>query len=147
MADRYLDERTFGVGDVICAQGDLTTEMFIIQEGKVAVTRTVKGREIFVALLDRGDFFGEMALLNSQPRHATCFAMTPTRVLALRSGELLLKLRRDPTFALEMLRTLSQRIRYLDDQVAKLLEREMVSREDLARMLARTASHRAEHIE
>ncbi len=147
MADRYLDERTFGVGDVICAQGDTTTEMFIIQEGKVAVTRTVKGREIFVALLDRGDFFGEMALLNSQPRHANCFAMTPTRVLALRSGELLLKLRRDPTFALEMLRTMSQRIRYLDDQVAKLLEREMVSQDDLARMLARTASHRAEHIE
>lgn len=124
MADtQYLDERTFAIGDVICAEGDTTTEMFIIQEGLVVVLKSLGGHNLYMATLDRGDFFGEMALLSAQPRHATCVAITPTRVLAIHSGELLLKLRRDPTFALEMLRTMSERIRHLDDQVARLMEK------------------------
>lgn len=141
MADQYLDERSYDVGDVICVEGDTTTEMFIIQEGLVVVLKAVSGRDVYIATLDRGDFFGEMALLSSQPRHATCLAVVPTRVLALRSGELLLKLRRDPTFALEMLRTMSERVRYLDDQVARLMERESISRHDLAETFARAAFH------
>lgn len=139
MADQYLDERTFQPGEVICAEGDTSTEMFIIQAGRVSVTRRMAGADTLVAVLDRGDFFGEMALLNSQPRHATVTALEPTRVLALRSGELLLKLRRDPTFALEMLQAMSQRIRYLNDHLARLLEQERVTREDLENLVAKSA--------
>jgi CRP-like cAMP-binding protein len=139
MAEKYLDERTFQPGEVICAEGDTSTEMFIIQEGRVNVTKHMAGAEMPVAVLERGDFFGEMALLNSQPRHATCTALVPTRVLALRSGELLLKLRRDPTFALEMLQTMSQRIRYLDDQLARLVERERITREDVETLMTKAA--------
>ena len=50
MAEHYLDERTYRTGDVICAEGDTTTEMFIIQEGKVGVTKKVAGRETFIAV-------------------------------------------------------------------------------------------------
>jgi CRP-like cAMP-binding protein len=138
MAVKYLDERTYEAGDVIFSEGDTTTEMFIVQEGKVVVTKNVAGRDVFLATMERGDFFGEMALLDSQPRHATCSALVPTRLLAIRSGELLMKLRRDPTFALEMLVNMSRRIRYLDDHVAQLMSDQMLSRQQLDKVIARS---------
>jgi len=136
MAPRYLDERTYAAGDVIFAEGDQSTEMFIVQEGKVQVTKKVAGGDLFLATLERGDFFGEMGLLDSQPRHATCSALVPTRLLALRSGDLLIKLRRDPTFALEMLQSMSRRIRHLNEQVARLTDDQQISRQQLDQLLA-----------
>ena len=138
MSTDYLDERTYETGDVIFSEGDTDSEMFIVQEGKVVVTKKVAGADVFLAMLDRGDFFGEMALLDSRPRHATCSALVPTRLLAIRSGELLMKLRRDPTFALEMLKNMSRRIRYLDDQMTKLMEDEMMSRQQFSKLLAKS---------
>lgn len=138
MAPKYLDERTYAAGDVIFAEGDQSTEMFIVQEGRVQVTKRVAGGDLFLATLERGDFFGEMGLLDSQPRHATCKALVPTRLLALRSGDLLIKLRRDPTFALEMLQSMSRRIRHLNEQVAKLTDDQQVSRQQLDHLLAQS---------
>ena len=138
MAPKYLDERSYAAGDVIFAEGDQSTEMFIVQEGRVQVTKKVAGGDLFLATLERGDFFGEMGLLDSQPRHATCSALVPTRLLALRSGDLLIKLRRDPTFALEMLQSMSRRIRHLNEQVAKLTDDQQVSRQQLDHLLARS---------
>jgi CRP/FNR family cyclic AMP-dependent transcriptional regulator len=141
MASKYLDERTYEPGDVIFAEGDTSTEMFIVQDGKVVITKNVAGREVFLALLERGDFFGEMALLDSQPRHATCSALVRTRVVAIKSGELLMKLRRDPTLALEMLQTMSRRIRYLDDQLVELIQKQAPSRSVLDKLIAKSEYH------
>ncbi len=138
MAPKYLDERVYEPGDVIFREGDTSTEMFIVQEGKVVITKNVSGREVFLAMLERGDFLGEMALLDSQPRHATCSALVRTRVVAIKSGELLIKLRRDPTMALEMLQTMSRRIRYLDDQLVELLRHELPSRVALDKLIAKS---------
>jgi len=144
MADKYLDERTYEPGDVIFTEGDAGTEMFIVQEGKVVITKNVAGRDVFLAVLDRGDFFGEMALLESQPRQATCCALLRTRIVAIKSGELLIKLRRDPTLALEMLQTLSKRIRYMNKQLDELMQKEMLSRQELEKLVARSEYARGE---
>jgi CRP-like cAMP-binding protein len=138
MAARYLDERTYQTGDIIFAEGDPGSEMFIVSEGHVVITKQVAGRDVFLAAQGRGDFFGEMALLTSSPRHGTCVALVPTRLLAIKSGELLMKLRRDPTFALEMLQQMTRRIGYLEDQMAKLMEQELASRQELATILAKS---------
>ena len=106
--------------------------------------KDVAGREVFLATLGRGDFFGEMPLFDGQPRHATCYALAPTQLLAVKSGELLIKLRRVPTFALEMLNTMSGRVRYLEEQVTKMLEDQLFSRQELTKALART-EYRREH--
>jgi CRP/FNR family cyclic AMP-dependent transcriptional regulator len=137
MAVKYLDDRIYEPGATIFAEGDTSTEMFIIQEGKVVVTKNVDGSDVLLATLERGDFFGEMALLDSQPRHATCAALVRTRVVAIKSGELLIKLRRDPTFALEMLQTMSKRIRVLGDKLAELMQSEAASLEQLEELRAR----------
>ena len=142
MSQKYLDDRVYESGDVIFSEGDVTNEMFIIQEGKVVITKKVAGREVFLAMLERGDFFGEMALLDSQPRNATCMAIVRTKLVAIKSGELLMKLRRDPTLALEMLQTMSRRVRFLDDQLAELMQSEMVSRQQLEKLLAKSEYQR-----
>lgn len=138
MTTGYLDERTYQTGDIIFAEGDTSTEMFIVQEGKVVVTKHVTGRDVFLATLDRGDFFGEIALLDSQPRTATCVAIAPTRLLAIRSGELLVKLRRDPTFALEMLHHMSQRLRHLNNEASRLLEEQVRLHDEFAKIATRS---------
>ena len=142
MSITYLDQRSYQVGDVIFREGDTSSEMFIIQEGTVVVMKDVAGREVFLATLGRGDFFGEMPLFDGQPRNATCYALAPTQLLAVKSGELLIKLRRDPTFALEMLNTMSRRVRYLEEQVTKMLEDQLFSRQELTKALARTEYRR-----
>lgn len=116
----FDDERTYEDGDIIVAEGDPGTEMFVIQSGRVRVTKKAPGGEVVLATLDRGDFFGEMSLLESLPRIATVRAVGRTRLVAIRSGELLMKIRRDPTFAFELLQRMSARVRALDEQVARL---------------------------
>jgi len=145
MSANYLEELSYKTGDVIFEEGDKGTDMFILQEGKVAVFRKFADEEVLLATLDRGDFFGEMALLENLPRSATCRALMATRLAAIRRGELLMKIRRDPTFALEMLQHMSRRIRYLDEQLISLMERERVSREELARVRAASEYPDKEH--
>jgi CRP/FNR family transcriptional regulator/CRP/FNR family cyclic AMP-dependent transcriptional regulator len=134
---RYLDERTYATGEIVFAEGDASAEMFIVQEGTVALTRTVAGREMFIGTQERGDFFGEMSMLTGRPRNATCVAMAPTRLLAIRSGELLIKLRRDPTLALEMVAQMSRRMAYLEEQLVKLSEQQLESRAALDKVIAK----------
>jgi len=138
MAPKYLDERTYIAGEVVFTEGDAGSEMFIVQEGMVGVVKNVAGREVFLAAQGRGDFFGEMALLDSQPRSATCFALVPTKLVVIRSGELLMKLRRDPGFALEMLQQMSRRLLYVEQELGKSMEHGLESQQRLATILAKS---------
>src|SRR5260370_31420800 len=95
MVYKDLGERDYAAGETIIREGDTSTEMFIIQEGKVAVTKRIGDNEVFLATLQRGDFFGEMSLLESLPRNATVRALTETTLVAIRAVELLMKFRRD----------------------------------------------------
>lgn len=95
--------------------------MYVIQQGKVAVVKDVGGREVTLAILERGSFFGEMALLESLPRTATVRALGHAKLLVIRPGSLLMRIRRDPTLALEMLQQMSRRIRAIDDRLVALL--------------------------
>jgi len=106
-------------GELIVAQGDDDANMFIIQSGAVEVRRHVGDQVVVLSRLARGDFFGEMSLLESQPRTADVVAVEPTMLVELGAGALLFRIRRDPTLAAEMLQKLSHRIR---DLTAALVE-------------------------
>ncbi|OYV91090.1 MAG: hypothetical protein B7Z68_10995 [Acidobacteria bacterium 21-70-11] len=68
----------FPAGSVIFREGDLGREMFIIQKGHVRISLSVGDHEQEVAVLEKGDFFGEMALLEQSPaRSATAVAVGP----------------------------------------------------------------------
>jgi len=112
-------EKVFRDGEFIVREGERTREMYVIQSGKVAITKNVEGQEIQLATLGRGDFFGEMSLLESMARDANARAVGETKLLVIAAGGLLLRLRRDPTFAFEMLHRLSGRIRTLNAKVVQ----------------------------
>lgn len=114
-------ERTYSDGEIIVREGDTTRDMFVIQNGKVRITKRVGANELELALLSRGDFFGEMSLLESLPRDATAHAVGQTELLVISAGALLVRMRRDPTFAFEMLHRLSGRVRSLNARLVELL--------------------------
>jgi CRP-like cAMP-binding protein len=107
-------ERVYRDGEAIVRQGDTGREMFIIRSGHALVQRSTGGQ---IARLGKGEFFGEMSVLESMPRDADVVADGVTRVLVLGPGALLVRLRRDPTFALELLQALSSRVRSLNERL------------------------------
>lgn len=116
-------ERDYSDGELICREGESSNEMFVIQSGKVRIFKSSGPRQVDLALLEKGNFFGEMSVLEGLPRDATAQAIGHTRVLVMSTGALLVRLRRDPTFAFELLHRLSGRVRSLNSRLLKALEK------------------------
>jgi CRP/FNR family cyclic AMP-dependent transcriptional regulator len=117
-------EREFQDGEVIFNEGDDSREMYVIESGQISIRKKIAGsKEVQLVCFQRGDFVGEMALLESLPRFASAYAIGVTKVLVLRPGGFLLKIRRDPTFAFEMLQQLSRRIRITNERMLEMVIR------------------------
>jgi CRP-like cAMP-binding protein len=115
-------EKIVADGEFIMREGDLGTDMFVVQSGRVIISKRMAGREVVLATLGKGEFFGEMSLLESLPRDADARAEGEVKLLVLRPGGLLVRIRRDPTFAIEMLNRLSGRVRTLNAELEAALE-------------------------
>ena len=109
----------FEEGEIIFNEGDLGVEMFILQEGNVEVYRQVNGDQRELAVLEKGDFFGEMSLLEGLPRTATAAALTNTRLLRINGSTFDQMLRSKPEIAVRIMRKLSCRLR----ETEKLLQK------------------------
>ena len=120
LKDREVVER-YADGALIVSEGEDSREMYVIRSGQVAITKTIDGQEVRLAVLSKGNFFGEMSLLESLPRDANARAIGSTEVLVIRASGLLVRIRRDPTFAFEMLYRLSGRIRSLNQRVSAMV--------------------------
>lgn len=112
--------REYADGEVICRQGDPGDAMYIVQAGRVTVTRDENGTPVFVGELKAGDIFGEMALVERQPRSATVRAAGAARVMTLDKRAFMRQVHEDPSLAYRMLEIMSRRIRRLDAQVLEL---------------------------
>jgi CRP-like cAMP-binding protein len=128
-------ERSYADGEVIVHEGDVTRDMFVIRTGRVRITKQVGEREVELATLERGDFFGEMSLLESLPRDATARAIGQTELLVISAGALLVRMRRDPTFAFEMLHRLSGRVRALNARLVDLIAKSGLDRAEIEQLL------------
>jgi CRP/FNR family cyclic AMP-dependent transcriptional regulator len=151
----------FKRGEAIVEQGKKSNALFIILTGRARVMTTdQRGREVILATMQPGDYFGEMSLIDSEPHSATVRAEVQTDVLVLGRLEFAACLPENGSMAYSVLRGLVQRLRHADrkieslalmdvyGRVAKaLLEfssvdslgnsviREKVSRQDLAKMV------------
>ncbi len=83
MAQRFKSA-SFKKGDIICHEGEPGDAMYIIRSGVVTVHASVDEREMFLAELRRGDFFGEMALLSDSPRNATARVLLDAMIYYIR---------------------------------------------------------------
>ena len=107
-------------GEEIVRQNEVGDCMFVIQEGQVEVLSELDDDEFRLGLLGPGEFFGEMAIVEKQARAATVRAVGEARVLTVDKRTFLRRVQEDPTLALNILRTLCQRIRALDTEIAEL---------------------------
>lgn len=103
--------RIYEDGEQIVAQGDRSSEhMFIIQSGKVRIVGDDAEATHELALLEPGEFFGEMALLDAKERSASAFAVGNTHVLSIDRRHYLRRIKEDPYKTIDMLTRLAQRI-------------------------------------
>jgi len=112
--------RIYTAGEVIFRQGELGDRMYVIQEGKVEIVLEQGGKEIVIAVRAPGDFFGEMALFEREVRMATARALGPARLLSVDQKNLLRRVHEDPSLAVRIIQAMSQRIRNLSGEVARL---------------------------
>jgi CRP-like cAMP-binding protein len=106
-------------GQIIFDEGDVGTEMYVIQSGTVEIfKRTKKEGERCLASLEKGDFFGEMSILEDVPRTASARARTECELVKISHSTFDEMLRHNGEIAVRMLRKLSRRLR----ETTKLLE-------------------------
>lgn len=125
----------FQEGEWVFKEGDHNRDLYIIQEGAVEIIKQTASGEMKLATFEKGDFFGDMALLQGGPRFAGARAKGVTRLLILQPGGFLLKIRRDPTFAFEMLQQLSHRIKVSNERLLSLIQRGGLSLEKAQEVL------------
>jgi len=119
----FSQERRFPENAYVFQEGDEGRELYVIVEGRVMICKYIPGGgEEALAILDRGDFFGEMSLLDGEPRSADARAYGgPLTVLALGEGTVREVLSMDAEAALEFLRLLcrllADRLREIDEKV------------------------------
>ncbi len=117
----HLKPQSYTKDDVIVGQNDEGDALFIIQSGKVKVVLYGEnGREAILTIFRAGDFFGEMSLLDGQPRSANVIAIEPTAVLMLSRNDFESHLRSHPDTALRVLAEMSGRLRRADEVIGNL---------------------------
>ena len=106
-----LETVTFKKGDVIFEQGALADRAYIIHKGIVMVTSSRGGQEIVIDTLRRGDFVGEMALVDDKPRSATAIAGEETVCAVITKEELDASLSQSDLLVYALIKLLTQRLR------------------------------------
>jgi CRP-like cAMP-binding protein len=112
--------KTFNDGEVIIRQGVAGNFMYEILDGRVEVLQEREGKEVRLAVLAKGDFFGEMAIFEREVRSATVRAQGQVRVLTVDKKILLRRISEDPSLALRILERMSHRIREMDNELVRL---------------------------
>jgi CRP/FNR family cyclic AMP-dependent transcriptional regulator len=112
--------KTYQDGEIITRQGDVGKVMYVIQQGKVEVIVESNGHETLLRVAEEGEFLGEMAIFDHEVRSATLRARGEVRVLTIDKKNFLKRIHVDPSLAFRIVQTMSQRVRELGDEVARL---------------------------
>ena len=116
---RHTTKRSYGPGATVVKQGDTSMSFYIVLSGSVRIIREGEGgAHVDVTESGPGGFFGEMGLIDDQPREVTVIADEPTECALLAKWDFQRELRDDPEIALALLPILNTRIRWLDAQLA-----------------------------
>jgi CRP/FNR family cyclic AMP-dependent transcriptional regulator len=102
-----IERRSLKAGSVIFREGDEANELFVIKSGQVRIQ--IGNRTI--TELGQDSIFGEMALIDSEPRSASAVAMTDVELVPVSEKQFLFLVSQTPYFALKVMRVLAQRLR------------------------------------
>jgi CRP/FNR family transcriptional regulator len=117
-----LTTRDVRRGHVVFREGDAGDRLFIVLEGKIKIVRAAAdGRENLLAVLGRGELFGELSLFDPGPRTATAIAVTDGRLASLDHDDLRPLLLAQPQVAVGLIQALAQRLRRTNEAMADLV--------------------------
>ncbi|HEU4563962.1 MAG TPA: Crp/Fnr family transcriptional regulator [Gemmatimonadaceae bacterium] len=115
-------ERTYPKGSVILFEDDPGDSLFIVKNGRVKVVLVGEdGREVILAMLGAGEHFGELSLIDGQPRSAHVIAVDDAQILILRREDVRRRVEESPALAWTLLTGLSRRLRRADEQIGGLV--------------------------
>lgn len=118
MDESLWTKKTIEKGEVLFLEGDLADNIYFIKEGIIKVfVLTSSGREKILALLGAGDFLGEMAIIDDQPRSATAQALEKSQVMVLNKDSFCTQIKKDPLLAYKIIQMLVSRLRQTDQQL------------------------------
>jgi CRP/FNR family transcriptional regulator, cyclic AMP receptor protein len=113
-----MREKSYPKGSVIVFEDDPGDSLFIVREGRVKVVLIGEdGREVILGVLGVGEHFGELSLIDEQPRSAHVIAMEDTDLLVLRSDDFRRRVESNPAVAWSLLQELSRRLRRADGKI------------------------------
>ncbi|HYI09757.1 MAG TPA: Crp/Fnr family transcriptional regulator [Thermoanaerobaculia bacterium] len=121
--------RRFPMGEVVFYADQIGDIFYLIREGQVKVTMTSpEGKEIILSIMGPGDFFGEMALLDDEPRSATVVATEALDVVSIWRNDFLEILAENHTIAKKILAELSRRLRTASSRIESLATMDVYGR-------------------
>lgn len=115
-------ERSYPRNSVILFEDDPGDALYVVAQGQVKVVLIGEdGREVILSVMGEGEFFGEMALIDDEPRSAHVIAMEDSSLLVIRREDFQDLLQQTPGIGLVLLRELSRRLRRVDEKVGSLV--------------------------
>lgn len=114
------NQRQFAPGEVIIREGDSADCAYMIESGRVRVSRASQLGDVVLAELSSGELVGEMGIISEKPRSATVTAIEDTRVQVIGRADLLDTLQQDRSTAIKLLRVLFDRLRQADARLSQL---------------------------
>lgn len=115
-------------GTVLFHEGDRGEDMYIIQSGKIKISKRIRGVEKTLATLEKGEFFGEMAILNDKPRSATAETIEDCEMLSIDRKTFDTLIRGNSEIAVRFIKRLADRLRETNEQMAALMIKDNTSR-------------------
>jgi CRP-like cAMP-binding protein len=131
MADDQLFQRfgrEFPAGAVLFREGEPGREMYVVQQGRVTVSKRVGDVEKILASMGPGEFLGEMSILNNRPRSATATCAEPSKLLVIDAKTFEAMIRSNGEIAIRMIKKFADRLQEADETIENLLFHDASSR-------------------
>ncbi len=112
-SDFFCDEKT-----ILFKEGDPSDQVFLLIEGKVDLVKSVKdGKDVTIATVNEGEYFGEMGILDDKPRSASAVAASFVHIAKIPSTVLLRALNEEPAYVtIQLLKTVLDHLRQSNDR-------------------------------
>ncbi len=120
--------RTLAADEMVFCENEPGRELYIIQSGSIKIQKMVQGQEVMLAVLQPGDIFGEMALLDNKPRSATAVVSENCSLLAINKANFETMVKQKPQLATKLITLLSERLWMAYRQLANLMITDPVGR-------------------
>ena len=106
----------FNVGDVVFEEGSTGRDLYVVLDGQIEIAKVSGASKTVIVTLGKGEFFGEMAVIDGSSRSATAIAAAPnTKVMRINHARFVYLVSQQPAFALMIMDALSKRLRASND--------------------------------